>query len=65
MSKQIKLKKKDYDKYSEYESYQFLRTEYNQFGHITVIRHPKKNDLVYMKEKVFHDRSQFERQILK
>lgn len=61
----VHVEKKDFDKYSEFESYQFMRNIQHQFGDITVVRHPFTNDCVFMKEITLNHRDDLERQILK
>ena len=57
--------KKDMDKYSDYESYQFLRSEQNQFGDITVMRHLQHNHCVFMKEMIIGRKDELREQIIK
>lgn len=61
----LKVQKKDLDRYSEYETYQFMRTERSQFGDIILIRHPRINECVYMKEVCFTNKRLFENEILR
>ena len=64
-SKPETINKKDLDRYSEYESFQYMRSENSELGHIYVIRHPMENRCIYMKEITFHLQEEFEKQILK
>lgn len=64
-SKNHKVSKKDLDRYSEFESFQYMRSENSALGHIFVIKHPIENRCVYMKELSFNDKEEFESQILK
>lgn len=65
ISRPLKVSKKDHDRYSEFETYQFMRSERSQFGDIIVIRHPRINECVYMKELCFSNKRLFENEILR
>lgn len=61
----LSVTKHDFDKYSEFESYQFMRNIQHQFGDITVVRHPDRNHCVFMKEFIINRKDELESQILK
>lgn len=62
---QAEVSKKDMNKYSEYEAYQFMRSQYHQFGEVSVIRHPIQNHCVFMKELMVNRKEDLKKQIYK